>query len=428
MDFSPTGYTKEQEEFAKEVREWLDENIPKDMIFPRDPLKVSYEQFQKRRELARKFGEKGWLYPSYPREYGGGGLDAAHSAVIRQEVAKRKLMLPPYHCAGGTLGAPAIMSCGTEEQKKRHLPPILRDGAVTWELFTEPEAGSDEANQQTKALRSVREKDYFIVNGGKIFVGGLYPPPDLFLLLTRSDMDAPRHENLAMFLAPANLPGISTIPLDLFVPGPFGTVSGQSTVGADGIKYQVFFDDVRIHESYLIGGERDGWRVASATLEVEHGGRERDELERRPTGATGGGRGRSFLSMPRNYMAQKFLDQCKNNPNIAKRIRENPQLLDSMVNVYIGAEKERLFSLRNAGGMGGVYGGTHSQLYSKNFSIRLITEMARVLGPYTMTSDDEWGLDESLFEVGQRGALCLAPMGTPEVLKIVLSRALAIGR
>jgi alkylation response protein AidB-like acyl-CoA dehydrogenase len=227
----------------------------------------------------------------------------AHSVVIRNEVAKRKLMLPPFHSPGATLGVPAILACGTEEQKRRHLPPILRDGAVTWELFTEPEAGSDEANQQTNALRAVREKDYFIVNGGKIFVGGVYPPPDLFLLLTRSDLKAPRHENLAMFLAPANLPGISIIPLDLFVPGPFGTVSGQSTVGADGIKYQVFFDDVRIYESYLIGGERDGWRVASATLEVEHGGGERADVDSRPAGGRRGGA--YFGGIQQSYIVQR---------------------------------------------------------------------------------------------------------------------------
>lgn len=418
MDFSPPEFTKEQEEFAKEVNAWLDENMPEGMTFPRDPLKVSHEQFEKRREFARRIGRKGWLYPSHPRKYGGGGLDAAHSAVIMREVAKRGLGLPPFHAAGAAYGVPVSLAFGTEEQKRSLLPPILRDGAVTWELFTEPEAGSDEANQQTNALRHTRDKDYFIVNGTKIFVGGLYSPPDIFLLLTRSDLEAPRHENLAMFLAPANLPGVEIIPLDLFVPGPFGGVSGQSTVGADGIKYQVNFDDVRIHESYLIGGERDGWKVANAALEVEHAVRQ-DRGE--PRGAFVG-------ASPRNFIAQRFLERCKNDPNIVKRLKENPQLVDSVINVYIGAEKERLYSIRNAGRKGGVYGGTQAQLYSKVFALTLLHEIAKVLGPYTLTSDDEWGLDDSLFEVGQRGALCLAPMGTPEITKIVIARLLSIGR
>ncbi len=422
MDFSPTEFTEEQKAFAREVGEWLDANIPADMVFPRDPVNMTHEQFKERRELGRKLGQKGWLFPGFPVKYGGGGLDAAHSAIIRQEASRRKVSLPPYHSPGGHLGAAAIMACATEEQKMLHLPPIFRDGAATWELFTEPEAGSDEANQQTNAMRAVREDDHFVINGGKIFVGGLYPPPDLMLLLTRSDLDAPRHENLAMFMAPGNLPGITIVPLDLFVPSPFGGVAGPTAGSADGVKYQVFFDDVKIHQRYLIGGDRDGWKAATATLEVEHGGGDDDETGSRRQAAA------FFSDSQPSFIVRQFLDQCKNNPDIAARIRENPHLLESVIDVYIDSQKERLFSLRNAGGQGGRHGGVHSQLYSKMFSIRLIAAMAKVLGPYTFTSDEEWGPDEGLFEVGQRGALCLAPTGTPEILKVVLSRALAIGR
>lgn len=408
MDFS-LEYTEEQEQFAKEVREWLDDNVPKDLVSPRDPLKLSYEQWQKRRELGRKLGKKGWLYPGYPAEYGGGGLDAAHSSVLMQELAERHLGLPPYHDSGGVLGAPAILVCGTEEQKRRLLPPILTGKAATWQLFTEPEAGTDEANQKTNALRSVRDRDHFIVNGGKIFVGGIYPPPEQFLLLTRSDVEAPRHQNLAMFICPANLPGITIIPLDLFVPAVFAMISGPAVDSADGVKYQVFFDDVSIHESYLIGGERDGWKVASATLEVEHGG----------------GTGRR---VPRNVVVEKFLSQCRSNPNIVKRLRESPQLLDSVVDTYISAQIERLFATRNASGVGAPYTGPQLSIYSKMFAGRLIADMAKVLGPCALTDDAHWGLDDDIFEVAQRGGVCFAPGGTPEALKIVMSRALAIGR
>jgi len=410
MDFSVEfEYTKEQKEFDKEVREWLEKNVPKDSVSPRDPLKQSYEQWQRRRELGRKLGKRGWLYPGYSRDYGGGGLDADHRFILMQALAERHLGLPPYHDSGGVLGAPAILACGTEEQKKKLLPPICSGEACTWQLFTEPEAGTDEANQQTNALRHVRDKDHFIVNGGKIFVGGVYPPPEQFLLLTRSDPEAPRHQNLAMFIAPASLPGITITPLDLFVPAMFALISGQVVDSADGVKYQVFFDDVRIHESCLIGADGDGWKVASATLEVEHGG--------------GSGRG-----VPRNILVEKFLAQCKRNPNIVKRLRENPQLLDSVVNVYVGAQIERLFATRNAAGVGGHYAGPQLQVYIKMFAARFIADMAKVLGPYSLTDDDEWGLDEDIFEVGQRGGVCFAPGGTPEALKIVMSRALAIGR
>jgi len=408
MDFS-LEYTHEQEQFAREVREWLDDNVPVGLVSPRDPLKQSYEQWLRRRELGRKLGKKGWLYPGYPKQYGGGGLDADHCFVLMQELGERHLGLPPYHDSGGVLGAPAIVVCGTEEQKKRLLPPILTGQAATWQLFTEPEAGTDEANQKTNALRSARDGGHFIVNGGKIFVGGLFPPPEQFLLLTRSDLEAPRHQNLAMFVAPANLPGISIIPLDLFVPGLFSMISGPAVDSADGVKYQVFFDDVRIPESCLIGGERDGWKVASATLEVEHGG----------------GTGRR---LPRNFVVERFLEQCRSNPSVVARLKENPQLLSTVIDTYISAQIERLFSMRNAGGVGGRYAGPQLAIYQKMFAGRLIADMAKVLGPSTLTDDAQCGIEDAIFEVAQRGGVCFAPGGTPEALKIVMSRALGIGR
>ncbi|MFC1966833.1 acyl-CoA dehydrogenase family protein [Chloroflexota bacterium] len=417
MDFS-LEYTKGQEEFANEVRKWLDENIPKDLISPRDAKKLSYEQWQKRRELGRKLGEKGWLNPEYLKEYGGSGLDADHSFVLHEELGKRNLGLPPYYDSGERRAVPPLMTLGTEEQKKRFLPPILKGEVITWQLFTEPEAGTDEANQQTSTLRHIRDKDHFIINGQKIFVGGIYAPPDQFVMLTRSDLEAPRHENLSMFLVPANLPGITIQPLGLFISAPFHGASGHSPTSAEGDKHSVFFDGVRVHESYLIGKEGDGWKAANATLAVEHGDRSGDVGIR--------------AEVARNVAVEKLLEQCRSNPNIVKRLRENPQLLDSVVDIYIDAQLERLFSMRNIwlllSGRRVPYAGPQLTMHEKMFGTRFINDTAKVLGPYTLTDDSEWGLDEDIFEVLQRGGVCIAPGGTPEAIKIVISRALRIGR
>ena len=418
MDFD-MSYTEEQEEFAKEVRAWLDENVPGDLEYIRDAQKMSYEQFQKHRDFMRKLGAKGWLYPTYPPEYGGGGLDGAHGRVIRQEMANRGLGLPPVD-DWTTLAAPGIIACATEEQKLRFLPPMLRGEALTWQLMTEPEAGTDEANQQTNALRHTREGEYFIVNGQKIFVGGIHPPPDQFYLLTRSDLEAPRHENLSSFICSADLPGVSIQPLDLFPLTTFSGVSGPTGANVEAIKNSVFFDNVRIHESCLIGAEGDGWEVTQATFAVEHGGVNRGP-QRAPRGNPGVGE-------PRNHMAEKFLAQCKNNPNIVKRLKEHPYLIENVVNIYMYTQMERALSLRNSGGMGGAYGGPHLQAYNKAGGARFVADMAAVLGPHALTDDPEWVLDEGMFEVGQRSGICQAPGGTPEAMKIIVSRALAIGR
>ncbi len=214
MDFS-LDYTAEQERFAGEVREWLDKNIPHGLLTIRDPNKMNADQWNLRRDFVRKLGQRGWLYPAYPREYGGGGLNTDECYVLTVELSEKGLGLPPLYDVG-VLAAPAVLACGTEEQKQRLLPPIFKGEVLTWQLFTEPEAGTDEANQQTNALRSASEKEYFIINGQKIFVGSFPSKPDQFFLLTRSDLQAPRHKNLCMFLIPANLPGIEVQPLDLF--------------------------------------------------------------------------------------------------------------------------------------------------------------------------------------------------------------------
>jgi len=424
MDFS-LAYSEEQEEFAGEVRAWMNEHIPSDLLHPRDALKMSREQWLMRREISRKLGEKGWLYPEYPSQYGGGGLGSALSAVLYREFAGKGLSIPP-HYDSGRLTAPTLMVRGTDEQKKQMLPPILRGEVVTWQLFTEPEAGTDEANQQIDALRSVREKDYFVVNGGKIFVGGIYAPPDQFLLLTRSDPEAPRHQNLAMFIAPADLPGIQILPLDLFPTGTFGQTCYEAGDSAPGVKHSVFFDNVKINESFLIGGDHDGWQVANATLTVEHG--DKSSTGTRKTGETIQG----SPHIPRNLVVQRLLDHCKNDPRVKKRIEDNPHLLDTIVDIYIADQIDRLFLIRNADaakrGVRMPYAGPQESLHLKMFGAELTAKMAKILGPYALTDDENWAMAEDIFEVTQRSGLCLAPGGTPEALKIVISRALRIGR
>ncbi len=422
MDFSTEeyAYTEEQEEFAREVRAWLGENLP-DITRRRDVRKITHEEFLKRREFARRLGEKGWLAATAPTRYGGGGLDADHAAVISIELGNEGLGVRPFYDST-PLATAGISACATEEQKQRYLT-ALNTGSTIWQLFTEPEAGTDEANQQTNALRAQRQGEYFIINGQKIFVGGLYAPPDLFLLLTRSDLEADRHENLAMFVAPADLEGVTIQPLDLFATENYSGTTGRIG-GGPGVKHTVFFDDVKVHESCLIGEDHDGWRVATATLAAEHGEVARDDSARAP--ARRGGR--RVAGIGRNYSVDRLLDRCKNDPDVANRLRENPQLMSTLVDIFVDAEKQRLFSIRNAGGRGGRSGGPRLQLYGKQLGNKVIAQIAQILGPYVFTDDDQWGLDDGLYEVGQRSGVITSPAGTPEALKIVIGRGLAIGR
>ncbi len=131
--------------------------------------------------------------------------------------------------------------------------------------------------------------------------------------------------------------------------------------------------------------------MTTATLTVEHGDR----------GGDAGSQG--AVHIPKNMIVAKFLDQCKHNPNVKKRLKDNPQLLDSVVDAYIGGEIERLFAIRNAAlprmGKRAPYAGPQWSLHSKMFGMELSAGMARVLGPYALTNDAEWGLEDDIFEV-----------------------------
>ena len=404
MDFA-TELTPEHLAFGREVSDWLDQNWPADMEPIRDAQKMSREQFDIRRNFARKLGAKGWLFPTFPKEYGGGGLgDLAR--MINVELEKRGEALPIVQ-DWTSLAAPGILGAGTEEQKGQFLPKMLAGNALTWQLMTEPDTGTDVASQKTNALRSSRDGEHFIINGSKTFVGGLHGPPDQFYLLTRSDLEGERHQDLSSFIIPADLPGVSFTPLDLFPLTAFGGAYGPTGATQEAVKNSVYFDDVRVHESHLIGGENEGWGVTMATFAVEHGG---------------------ASVVVRNRLAERFFQQCRENPNIRRRLETNPHLVEKMVDVYIFQQTERLLSTRNVAGQGGGYGGPHFVMYQKLLGSKSAADMAEVLGPYMLVDDGDNRLDDGIFEVGLRNSIAMAPGGTPEAMKIQIARALSIGR
>ncbi len=243
MDFE-THYTEEQKRFREQVQAWLQDHAPS-VEGARDEADMTEDQRQELREFRRNLGAKGWLAPTWPKEVGGGGLTPADAVVLNEEIALRNLPLP--YDLGLRLGAPAIMVHGTEEQKEEFLPAILQGEITTWQVFTEPEAGSDLASLKT---RGARDGDEYVVNGSKQFVGHVGSRPDFLYTLVNTAPEAPRHENISAFLIPAGLPGVSIVPMDL--------------VG--GAKQFVFFDNVRVPRKYLIGQENKGWMIVNTTL------------------------------------------------------------------------------------------------------------------------------------------------------------------
>ncbi len=400
MNFEPT-YTTEQEIFRTEVRAWLQDNIPPDIVHPPDPADLTYEQYLKRRDLGRRLGAQGWLWPTAPTEYGGGGLSLDHAVIIEEEIDSYGLTLPPYYDSGGKLGGASILVWGDEEQKRFFLPQIFKGEVRTWQLLSEPEAGSDLANVKSTAQL---DGDDYVINGQKVFVGsGL--GCDYMWTLTVTDTEAPRHQNLGWFMIPSNLPGITIRPMDLLISG------GESGAGS-GVKNTVYFDNVRVPAFNLVGGENEGWKVATTHLELEHGS---------------GGR------ISRNWLVDRLFDHCRANQRRGKPMTKDPDVRDRLVDVYIDAEISRLFNLRNYWMRHTqatiTYEGPQASYYRKMSGLRQATAILDILGPAALTYDPALGADEGHMEAYMRSALiALHPGGTADIQKVIMARRIGIGR
>ena len=305
MDFEVT-YTPEQEAFRAQVRGWLNENIPEGLTQPVDPADLTLEQYQGLRELGRRLGAEGWLYPTYPKAYGGGDLSVDFVIILEEELDRYGLHLPPYYDSGGRLGGASIFVWGTEEQKRHFLRPIFRGEWRTWQLLSEPNAGSDLAGVQTRA---VRDGDSYVINGQKIYIGSLYGCEMMWTIVV-TDPDAARHHNLGWLMIPYDLPGIEVRPMELLTAGGEGGAS-------PGLKHTVFFDNVRVPAFNLVGGENNGWEVATTHLELEHGG---------------GG------IVRRNRVVDQFLEYCTTNKHNGATLSQDVDVRDDMVDVFIKAK------------------------------------------------------------------------------------------
>ncbi len=394
MDFAVRD-TPEQIAFRNEVRDWLKANIPAeitDTLHP-DPNEVTEEQFTWGKQFRQKLGQKGWLAPTWPQEYAGGGLSLNESVVIDEELSRFKL--PYMSDLSITLAGPAIRAWGTDEQKQFFLPPMLKGDVITWQCFTEPEAGSDLASLK---MRAVLDGDDYVINGTKIFIGGKHTSDWLYTLAV-TDPNAPRHQNISAFMVPSESVGLSITHLDLV---------------AGGGKRMAYYEDVRVPREYLIGGENGvgkGWWVAQTTLELEHGGSGR---------------------VVRDQLVDQFIDYCKTATRHGKPISSDPRVQDILARIYIASHVGRLIGTRNywmrSADRKFTYEGSQFSLWGKTFQPWFAKRVREAIGPYATINDDKWAPVQQAIEDHQRQSLLSHPGGTPEIQKVIMARAMGISR
>lgn len=240
-------FSAEDEAFRREVRSFLRDELP-----AQRPEGADAWQFT--RGFIKKLAAHGWHTLAWPEEWGGQGAGHIRQLVFNEEMAYAEA---PSTDLGSDRVGPTIILHGSQEQKRRFLPSIASGDAVWCQGFSEPEAGSDLASLQTRA---VADGDSFVVNGSKIWTS-LAHLAQWMILLARTDPEAPKHRGISFFLLDMKTPGIMIRPL--------ADLAGRHTFN------QVFFEDVRIPRDCLLGELNRGWYVATTTLDFERSGIQR---------------------------------------------------------------------------------------------------------------------------------------------------------
>ena len=239
--------------FRAEVREFLRTELPADLRADDDAiLGVGVGENPRDRDWLLTLAKRGWVAPAWPKEYGGAGLSPMQQFVFNEEIARAGAPRPNFLAIG--LAGPTIIVHGTEEQKREHLSGILSGETFWCQGFSEPEAGSDLASLQTRA---VQDGDDFIISGQKIWTSGAHRSQRM-MLLARTDQDAPKHKGVSYFLLDMKSPGVTIRPLTNLADTPSFN--------------EVFFDNVRVPKKDLLGELNRGWYVATTTLDFERSG------------------------------------------------------------------------------------------------------------------------------------------------------------
>ncbi|MBB41251.1 MAG: acyl-CoA dehydrogenase [Hyphomonas sp.] len=271
----------ELETFRAETRAWLEENCPPSM---RTPMKDDEIVWGGKREKFKnpeskiwleRMAEKGWTAPQWPKKYGGGGLSAQEARVLQQEMSRIKARQPLFSFGLWMFG-PALLEFGNEEQKMRFIPDIVH-GRTRWcQGYSEPGAGSDLADLQT---RCEDKGDHYLINGQKVWTS-YADKADWIFCLVRTDTSV-KHEGISFILFDMESEGVEARPILL--------ISGESPF------CETFFTDVKVPKDQLVGEVNGGWQIAKRLLQFE-----RSSISAGGFGGTGG----SGIMGPEDYAKQ----------------------------------------------------------------------------------------------------------------------------
>jgi alkylation response protein AidB-like acyl-CoA dehydrogenase len=378
-------FTDREEAFRKEVRAWLEANVPDDLrgkAFAAS--RADPDEVRRLRAWQRRMWEAGYVGMNWPKAFGGRGATLTEQIILFQEMARAES--PQFVNRGGlSMLGPTLMKYGTPAQQARYLQNILTADELWCQGFSEPNAGSDLANLQTRA---VLDGDVFVVNGQKVWTSMAHVA-DWCFLLVRTDPDAPRHKGISFLLVDMKTPGITVRPLR--------QITGEAEFN------EVFWDSVRVPRENLVGRLHEGWAVAITTLAYE----------------------RDLLTFIRHIALRNALHR------LVRLVRErrrggDPVVRQKMAALWIGEQALQMNAYRSLtrilrGGEPGPEGST-SKLFWSHLDQELALTASEVIGPYAqIAAGSPWAPDDGQWEfyaLLARGSGIRA--GTTEILKNIL--------
>jgi len=384
--------TKTEENFRDDFRSWLEKNAPAPWTGSGSTSSEGNGPYLNYlRDWQRRLYENGWAGISWPKEFGGRGATLMEQAIFQAELARANTP-PLIGTIGLSLVGPTIIAMGTNEQKSRYLPTILSGEEIWCQGFSEPNSGSDLAALGTRALR---DNDDFIVNGQKIWTS-FAQMADWCLLLVRTDTEVPKHKGITCLLVSMRSEGVSVRPL-------------RQMSGDEGFN-EVFFSNVRVSTSQVLGEVNKGWTTAITAL--------MNERANLGTGAQ--------VVFKRNLNA--LIECAQKVKRNGKPATEDPLVRQKLAQAFLELEILRLNTNRaltslSKTGIPGPEGSTQ-KLYWSEMNQRTQQIAQEILGPYGQLKD----FDNGRWEYGYlraRGNTIEA--GTSEIQRnIIAERVLGL--
>ncbi|ABS62687.1 acyl-CoA dehydrogenase domain protein [Parvibaculum lavamentivorans DS-1] len=370
------AFSKEDEAFRQEVRQFIEESYTPEMRAKHARSKHGYMDKENHVKWQKALAKKGWLAPNWPTEYGGPGFTASQKYIFDVEMGRAGV--PHTIPFGPTMVAPVIMKFGTPEQKKRFLPDILETNVLWCQGYSEPGAGSDLASLQTKAEN---KGDHYLVNGSKIWTS-VAQWADWIFCLVRTSKEGKPQEGISFLLIDMKTPGVKVEPLVLLdgTPGPHQEVN------------QVFFTDVKVPIENRIGEENKGWTYAKYLLEFERGNPYSAGLYR-------------GLNKARKMAKETMVDGgvLADDPEFKARVAD----LESQI-IAMEFTELRIFSALSTGGN---VGPESSLLKCRGTEIQqAVSQLAvEVLGHYTIPFVEDGMIETNEPDIGPKNAFTVAP-------------------